>query len=509
MKDLDSSGEKIDVVIAADDYMALGAMQYLKENNIAMPETIAVGGFDDIKLAAYSKPQLTTMRQPTFELGIKAIQSAYKLLQGEKIPLVEMFSPELIIRQSCGCGIESHPNDEDDTHPLIVEERNTDLYRFGEGLINTFKHDEIKRRILDGCESLEISLFIVLFQQERTKGKVYIHYDYRSNTMSEKIILDIDELMPCQIKMFQNESVLTLPLQKDDEAFGMIHFLLNKEEMDDFAFLTDRIARSIQGAILVERLNDHTLELEELVKQRTEELQKANTMLLSISYTDELSGLKNRRFLKEVIENETAIMIQSSQMKFKRKEKRSSDSLENYYGLVLLDIDFFKKINDSYGHDAGDYVIKKIAQLLTSTLRASDYVIRYSGEEFLIILKNIEHGFLEKVAEKIRLRIEAECFILPSGEQIYTSCSFGGSYLPATITSPCHLSFWDIITICDVALYYAKRNGRNQSVIVNIINENLETPFPRILDLPSLEKAIEAKQVSLAITKGKSRTEND
>lgn len=157
---------------------------------------------------------------------------------------------------------------------------------------------------------------------------------------------------------------------------------------------------------------------------------------------DAMTGLHNRRFLEEYIET----LIATAQ----RRQSQIS--------LLMLDLDYFKMVNDTYGHDAGDTVLKSLAKVLTQSVRASDIVIRYGGEEFLIILQDTLESASDMVAEKIRGAVEALKVQLP-GAVLQKTISIGISEYPKDSTT-----FWQAVKYADVALYRAKEEGRNRVV---------------------------------------------
>lgn len=160
------------------------------------------------------------------------------------------------------------------------------------------------------------------------------------------------------------------------------------------------------------------------------------------SLKDAMTGLKNRRFLEEYAE--TLI----SQCK-RRKVPMT---------LLMMDLDFFKPVNDTYGHDAGDQVLRELAVLLQENVRESDLVIRYGGEEFLIVLIETDAESAMQVAEKIRLAVEKHKF------------KVGGTSLSKTISAGLAdypndgQAFWQVLKFADVSLYAAKEGGRNKVV---------------------------------------------
>lgn len=123
----------------------------------------------------------------------------------------------------------------------------------------------------------------------------------------------------------------------------------------------------------------------------------------------------------------------------------------------MVDIDFFKHINDTYGHVTGDAVLKKIAKTMQSSIRLYDNIGRYGGEEFIIVLPNCDKADAIQQAERIR-RIISETSILSSSQEIFITISLG----VATYTGDPSLSMLKLIDQADQALYQAKKCGRNQ-----------------------------------------------
>ena len=166
-------------------------------------------------------------------------------------------------------------------------------------------------------------------------------------------------------------------------------------------------------------------------------------LLKQQSYIDQLTGLYNRRFLEEIAD------------KLSAQIKRRGTTL----GILMVDIDYFKKVNDQYGHDLGDRVLKEIAQTIRNTVREADYVIRFGGEEIMVLLVDVKEGKAKEVAEKIRRAIENKVIEF-SGGVIKKTVSIGVSEFP----KDCDGKLWQCIKFADVALYRAKEEGRNRVV---------------------------------------------
>ena len=163
--------------------------------------------------------------------------------------------------------------------------------------------------------------------------------------------------------------------------------------------------------------------------------------LRSQSIRDPLTGLYNRRYLEEMLERET------------RRAVRAEHGL----GVLMLDLDHFKKFNDTYGHDAGDTVLRETASFLLKSVRAEDIVCRFGGEEFIVILPVADLKVTQARAERIRSRLR-ELQVLHQGQPLgMVTVSVGVAELPEHGTSPKAL-----IEAADAALYHAKREGRDR-----------------------------------------------
>lgn len=154
---------------------------------------------------------------------------------------------------------------------------------------------------------------------------------------------------------------------------------------------------------------------------------------------DPLTQLLNRRFLPTVLAREIAM----------------ATSGQGTFSVFLADIDHFKQINDAYGHAGGDAVLRQVAELLQDTCRTGDYVFRYGGEEFLVVLVDAHAEVLESIAEKLRKAVEKHHFRLPDGQSLAVTISIGGAAFDG------HPDPDMLVSRADKALYTAKAAGRN------------------------------------------------
>ncbi|QEW07767.1 diguanylate cyclase [Nitrincola iocasae] len=184
--------------------------------------------------------------------------------------------------------------------------------------------------------------------------------------------------------------------------------------------------------------------LEAYLREAAPVLQAKRLMasLRESSLKDAMTGLRNRRFLEEYAET----LISQC--------KRRSVPMT----LLMMDLDYFKPVNDTYGHDAGDQVLRELAVILQANVRESDLVVRYGGEEFLIVLLETNAEQAMPVAEKIRGAVESHKFKV-GGTSLSKTISAGVADYPNDAQA-----FWQVLKFADVSLYAAKEGGRNQVV---------------------------------------------
>ncbi|BEH11909.1 diguanylate cyclase [Geobacter sulfurreducens subsp. ethanolicus] len=177
------------------------------------------------------------------------------------------------------------------------------------------------------------------------------------------------------------------------------------------------------------------------VKGLQDELKRSNELLRKLSITDPLTHLHNRRHLMEMVDKE-----------FQRASRKGGA-----LSLVILDIDYFKKINDTYGHQEGDKVLVALADIVHQRLRSYDIAARYGGEEFVLLLPETPLQEAQAIAERLRLEVQDHVFDGSLHGQVIT-ISLG----VATYPSPRIEGTDSLFRQADEALYRAKQNGRNR-----------------------------------------------
>jgi diguanylate cyclase (GGDEF)-like protein len=207
----------------------------------------------------------------------------------------------------------------------------------------------------------------------------------------------------------------------------------------------DYITKPIDFAELRARINSmlRIKRLQEVVEERERELLEVNERLRHMSQTDGLTGLDNRRHIEERL----------------REMWEHGQRLHEPVACVMADLDKFKSVNDTYGHQAGDQVLKQLAQILKSEAREIDRVGRYGGEEFMLLLPGTVLDAAVTFAERVRKEVEGHTFTFEGGS-LRRTASFGISAWPHPRIRDCEA----LVRAADDALYVAKETGRNRVI---------------------------------------------
>jgi len=218
------------------------------------------------------------------------------------------------------------------------------------------------------------------------------------------------------------------------------------------------VQRGVEAFQMRREILNYTTTLEQQIIKRTEELVGKNEELAlaldkleEVSLTDQLTGARNRHFLEQFLPQELA----------KVKRDNTKSNLENNVGFIMLDIDFFKIVNDEHGHAAGDNILKQFTHVLKETCRESDWVVRWGGEEFIVVARGLTSDGLENLAERIRKNIESHEFNIGHEKAINKTCSLGVVSYPFIKEHVSELTWEHTLNLADIALYVAKSNGRN------------------------------------------------
>ena len=345
---------------------------------------------------------------------------------------------------------------------IQLTERHDEIGDVGRATKNLMDHVQgisaFRRKIEDDTTIQEVHFRLAKIFSQQLHLTSFFFYEYRSDNSMPMVYAEPPEMVPfmteftsadmCRAKRtgtlvssFTDADICQtcpvndilnhycVPMLMGGQVMGVIQFLL--------PIATEEWQQKEQDNALKEALSyiDEALPVLQ-AKHLAAKLEKMATK-------DQLTGLYNRRYLELSLQQIIAGI------------KRRKTSL----GILMCDMDFFKQVNDTHGHDAGDIVLAELSSILLRTVRSSDLVIRYGGEEFLILLNDIEEGMGALVAEKIRAAVESYVFNIPGGE-LKKTLSIGVATFPDTSQK----GIWEIIKHADIALYYAKDSGRNRVV---------------------------------------------
>jgi diguanylate cyclase (GGDEF)-like protein/PAS domain S-box-containing protein len=266
------------------------------------------------------------------------------------------------------------------------------------------------------------------------------HCCWALRTGHPHLVVEGDTTAPCAHAAGVKNTYLCIPILAQGEALGILHF----QATDEAPTLADSelsFKTTFAGQVGLSVAN---IRLREALRTQ--------------SIKDPLTGLYNRRYLEEMLEREI------------RRAVRAEQAL----GILMLDLDHFKKFNDTYGHDAGDTVLRECGTFLAKSIRAEDVVCRFGGEEFFIILPTANLSAAAGRAERIRSKLR-ELTVLHQGQSLWMiTVSIGVAALPDHGTSPKQL-----LEAADAALYRAKRDGRDRVVAA-------DQPVP-VVQVPAIE----------------------
>lgn len=194
-------------------------------------------------------------------------------------------------------------------------------------------------------------------------------------------------------------------------------------------------------------------------RAKNEALVQAYQTIEDASLTDPLTGLRNRRFLEQHLGADISLCLR----RYKQWLINPSAPMPVDADLIffMIDIDHFKALNDAYGHSVGDKVLSQMRQRLQEVFRESDYLVRWGGEEFLVIARGTARADAQGIAERIRTAVNGRPFEVSADARVSKSCSVGFACFPFLPAQPESLDWPQVVDIADQALYMAKHGGRD------------------------------------------------
>ena len=358
------------------------------------------------------------------------------------------------------------------SHISVEKQRNAALYRETSNIVDSFDHDELLKAAALAIFNLAPESSGV-FVAEKNGEQAFNGYAFGINEASKGKwpleMSDVNEIAKAEIKDPQSVHAM-MGCGKMDDYFEATDVNKRKNEplfqfdFDDFnkksciAIRLLTFKNDVKGTISVltdtqkdfELLKEHSDSIRMISKVVTSALNNIELFkkMEDLSNIDGLTELYNRRCFNNMIERKTS---EAGRMKVP-------------LSMIMLDIDHFKKVNDVYGHKAGDDVIRFISKTIRNSVRKVDFAARYGGEEFVILLNNTTVESAAKIAEKIR-NLVRDASVNADGIILSVTASFGVSSFPEP-----SMSAGELVKNADTALYYSKEHGRDQ---VNIFNRDM------------------------------------
>jgi diguanylate cyclase (GGDEF)-like protein len=209
--------------------------------------------------------------------------------------------------------------------------------------------------------------------------------------------------------------------------------------------------------------------LEQVVRERTEQLREKTELLeresgalREASLTDPLTGLRNRRFLLQHVGADVAVALRRWEDHQRRGAPHgAAPPADADLLFFIVDVDHFKRVNDLHGHAAGDAVLRQFRARLAAVFRDADHLVRWGGEEFLVVARGSDRAHAAELAERARRAVADTPFTLDDGQALHCTCSIGFAALPLAQAHPRALDWEDTVGLADAALYRVKAHRRN------------------------------------------------
>jgi len=352
------------------------------------------------------------------------------------------------------------------SHISVEKQRNAALYRETSNIVDSFDHDELLKAAALAIFNLAPESSGVFVAEKN--GEAFNGYAFGISEASKGKwpleMSDVNEIAKAEIKDPQSVHAM-MGCGKMDDYFEATDVNKRKNEplfqfdFDDFnkksciAIRLLTFKNDVKGTISVltdtqkdfELLKEHSDSIRMISKVVTSALNNIELFkkMEDLSNIDGLTELYNRRCFNNMIERKTS---EAGRMKVP-------------LSMIMLDIDHFKKVNDVYGHKAGDDVIRFISKTIRNSVRKVDFAARYGGEEFVILLNNTTVESAAKIAEKIR-NLVRDASVNADGILLSVTASFGVSSFPEP-----SMSAGELVKNADTALYYSKEHGRDQVTV--------------------------------------------
>lgn len=409
-----------DAIICINDEMAYAALDFCSSVGLRVPEDVTIVGFDDLERSGYCKPTLTSVNQQIQEQGSKAVEILRDLINGRKVEKENIVESKLVLRQSTCRRSYSRETLENkniciDINKVFDEwskysgtewytkkEQFNQITRYYTEMQNDMTSEQLRHRINDDMKRFGISACAVVMYGKPIemstpfdyfnlphKAMLYSAFDILSDFDSNNLKQDItfnpkEKLLPEDSLKVTSEGLLVLALFHNTLQYG--YMVLRRGDYDVLVY--DLLAKMM--ASIISSVYSLSLAYKETSQYRV----KYNKLDV-IANTDELTGLYNRRGLFELGKNTLNF----------------AKSVGQYGMIIYCDMDGLKKINDTYGHEAGDRAILAESIILKGNFRSNDIVARIGGDEFAIISPALNAEAFARIKEQI----EEDCRIWSEG----------------------------------------------------------------------------------------------
>jgi diguanylate cyclase (GGDEF)-like protein len=273
-----------------------------------------------------------------------------------------------------------------------------------------------------------------------------------------RLILTVAVMLVMGVLVFFKQHLL------DQELLSLLR--LSRQNLDEMCRLKDELENK-----------EHSLRWHSL------ELQRKNLELQEISFTDVLTGVWNRRYMEEILTAEAGQVLRNYD-RARGNDIRKMDHRDLVF--IMVDVDFFKQVNDVHGHPAGDRLLQLVAHRLSTVVRKSDVLVRWGGEEFLIMSRSADPSGTPAFCSRILEVMSLEPFDLGHGITVHKTCSVGWAAYPWCRRAYEAICAEEAIELADAALYRAKARGRNRGV--GVVATDAAASNPQQIELHALRE---------------------
>lgn len=406
-KFLKTNGLDFDAVVCLNDTMAMGVCKCLAENEIRIPQDVIVTGFDNIVETSRDELNITTVDQRIEDLGFIAATDLCAMIDGTPAEKLKLIAAKPVFRGSCGCDESGFLANSEEQKKLsrrrteVLSLSGIQLYMLHYFLMETqtpVAVEDLYSRLHYCLALFDIRAFVLVlydkpvfyekdgkFQRPDTAKTAMTFFNGDSIERPEISFNPNNCILPPKISEQMEGGYRVFPVFAETLQYGYLLFRFGQYEGIFYQTVFELIAKEVVTAIKIslEQREKDTL------KTKNVNLEQYSQKLHELSFTDDMTGLLNRRGFYEYARRKVSASLQS--------EKG---------GLVIYcDMDGLKKINDTYGHDAGDRAIQYEARVLKSIFRSTDVLGRLGGDEFAIVAE----GMKAKDFPRIKKSIAIEC----------------------------------------------------------------------------------------------------